>query len=82
MLLNLERLRAHCGTDHGCRAKGSWESVMVSNSISRFMKDTSGVTSIEYGLIAAIVAVGIVVSVTLLGDNLKASYDDTASRFT
>lgn len=54
---------------------------MVSNSISRFMKDTSGVTSIEYGLIAAIVAVGIVVSLTLLGDDLKASYDDTASRF-
>jgi pilus assembly protein Flp/PilA len=45
---------------------------MVSNSISRFMKDTSGVTSIEYGLIAAIVAVGIVVSLPLLGHNLKA----------
>jgi len=53
----------------------------MSSGIARFVKDTSGVTSIEYALIAVIVAVGIVVSVTVLGDNLRASYEETAASF-
>ncbi|MDB5417127.1 MAG: Flp/Fap pilin component, partial [Phenylobacterium sp.] len=31
----------------------------MSNFVSRFMKDESGATAIEYGLIAALVAVAI-----------------------
>jgi len=37
------------------------------SGIARFVKDRSGVTSIEYGLIALLVAVGIIASITLLG---------------
>jgi len=33
----------------------------------RFIKDEEGVTSIEYGLIAALIAIVIVVAVTLVG---------------
>jgi pilus assembly protein Flp/PilA len=38
---------------------------------SRFVKDESGVTAIEYGLIAALIAVVIIASVTLVGTDLK-----------
>jgi pilus assembly protein Flp/PilA len=34
--------------------------------VSRFVKDESGATAIEYGLIAAIVGVGIVTGLTTL----------------
>ena len=33
----------------------------MKNLVSRFMKDESGATAIEYGLIAAIIGVGIIV---------------------
>jgi pilus assembly protein Flp/PilA len=39
--------------------------------VSRFMKDESGVTAIEYGLIAALVAVGIITALTTLGTSLS-----------
>lgn len=42
---------------------------------ARFMKDESGATAIEYGLIAALIAVGIIASATLLGDELAALFD-------
>lgn len=35
-----------------------------------FIKDEDGVTAIEYGLIAGLIAVGIIVSVTALRDKL------------
>lgn len=43
--------------------------------IQRFVKDESGVTAIEYGLIAALIAVVIIVSVDLLGDQLVITFD-------
>ena len=45
------------------------------NMISRFMNDESGATAIEYGLIAAIVGVGIIVGL----QNLKSGLNDTFS---
>ena len=36
----------------------------------RFLKDESGATAIEYGLIAALVSVVIITAVATLGDNL------------
>jgi pilus assembly protein Flp/PilA len=38
---------------------------------SRFVKDESGVTAIEYALIAALIAVVIIASVTLVGTDLQ-----------
>ncbi len=42
--------------------------------VSRFMKDESGVTAIEYGLIAALVAVGIIAALGVLGDELTNTF--------
>ena len=44
-------------------------------SIKRFLNDESGATAIEYGLIAALVAVAIITAVTTLGDNITATFD-------
>ncbi|MDQ6702203.1 MAG: Flp family type IVb pilin [Pseudomonadota bacterium] len=40
----------------------------------RFAGDESGVTAIEYGLIAALIALGIISSVTLIGTTLAAKF--------
>jgi pilus assembly protein Flp/PilA len=40
----------------------------------RFLKDETGATAIEYGLIAALIAVVIISSVTRLGTNLNAKF--------
>jgi pilus assembly protein Flp/PilA len=39
--------------------------------LMRFLKDEDGVTAIEYGLIAALIAVVIIVAVTLVGTSLS-----------
>jgi pilus assembly protein Flp/PilA len=46
--------------------------------ISRFLRDESGATAIEYGLIAAGIAVAIIVVVTTLGTNLTATFNEVA----
>jgi pilus assembly protein Flp/PilA len=45
----------------------------MSKFISRFAKDESGATAIEYGLIVALIAVVIISAVTTLGKNLNSS---------
>ncbi len=50
------------------------------NTLKRFIKDESGATAIEYGLIAALIAVGIIVAVTTLGDNLTATFDAVSEK--
>jgi len=41
------------------------------NIFSRFVADESGATAIEYGLIAALIAVGIIAAATTLGGSLS-----------
>ena len=43
----------------------------MTNFLSRFMKDESGATAIEYGLIAAIVSVGIIGALGTLRTSLQ-----------
>jgi pilus assembly protein Flp/PilA len=40
----------------------------------RFLKDEEGVTAIEYGLIAALIAVVIIVAVSLVGNELSETF--------
>jgi pilus assembly protein Flp/PilA len=47
--------------------------------IKTFARDESGATAIEYGLIAALIAVVIIGGVTALGENIDAVFDDVAS---
>ena len=49
------------------------ESAMKS-LFSRFVKDESGATAIEYGLIAAGISVAIITVVTTVGTNLKTTF--------
>ena len=42
----------------------------MSKFVTRFLKDESGATAIEYGLIAALIAVVIVTAVGLVGTKL------------
>lgn len=46
----------------------------MSNFVSRFLKDESGATAIEYGLIAALVAVVLVTGLTALGTKLNDTF--------
>lgn len=45
----------------------------------RFLKDESGATAIEYGLIAAGIAVAIIAAVNLLGDTLNNTFSSITS---
>jgi len=42
--------------------------------VARFMKDESGATAIEYGLIAALISVAIIGGVTTLGTSLDTTF--------
>ena len=43
--------------------------------VTRFMKDESGATAIEYGLIVALIAVVIITAVTAVGTNLQTKFN-------
>lgn len=46
---------------------------------TRFAQDESGATAIEYGLIAALISVGIILAATALGDNLGNLFNGIAN---
>ena len=48
--------------------------------LNRFAKDESGATAIEYGLIAALIAVVIITAVTTLGTNLSSKFGTIATK--
>ncbi len=45
------------------------------NLIARFVRDESGATAIEYGLIAALISVVIITAVTAVGTNLSTTFN-------
>ena len=47
----------------------------MKNLMTRFVKDESGATAIEYGLIAALIAVVLITVLTSLGNNLNVTFD-------
>ncbi|HYL49501.1 MAG TPA: Flp family type IVb pilin [Stellaceae bacterium] len=48
-------------------------------TLSKLFRDDAGATAIEYGLIAALIAVVIVTAVTTVGTNLKGTFSTVAS---
>ena len=46
----------------------------MQNVFARFVKDESGATAIEYGLIAGLLSVVIITTLTTMGGDLKAIY--------
>ena len=47
----------------------------MQNLLARFVKDESGATAIEYGLIAALIAIAIIGSARLLGTELVTTFN-------
>jgi pilus assembly protein Flp/PilA len=56
--------------------------VIMKNLISRFVKDESGATAIEYGLIAALISVAAIAAVTTVGTNLKTTFNKVSGNMT
>ena len=46
--------------------------------IKRFAKDESGATAIEYGLIASLIAIGVIAAARTLGTNLSNTFNNVA----
>ena len=49
-------------------------------TIRSFLRDEAGVTAIEYGLIAALIAVAAVVAMTTLGTNLGTTFTTVSGK--
>jgi pilus assembly protein Flp/PilA len=48
--------------------------------VKRFLKEEEGVTAIEYGLIAALIALAIATAVALVGTNLTTLFNSLAAK--
>ncbi len=48
----------------------------------RFLRDESGATAIEYGLIASLIAVAIIVAVKTAGSNLTNTFTKVSNNLT
>ncbi|MDB5595420.1 MAG: Flp family type IVb pilin [Hyphomicrobiales bacterium] len=48
----------------------------------RFLKDTSGATAIEYGLIAGLIAIAVISAVTKLGTSVSSKFNKVATSLT
>ncbi|MBV8977380.1 MAG: Flp family type IVb pilin [Alphaproteobacteria bacterium] len=48
------------------------------NTVRRFLRDDSGATAIEYGLIAALIAVVVIGAVTAVGTGLSGTFSTVA----
>lgn len=49
------------------------------NLIRRFLRDEAAATSIEYAVVASLIAVAIVAAVNGLGTSVKGKYDSVSS---
>jgi pilus assembly protein Flp/PilA len=52
----------------------------MKNLVSRFVRDESGATAIEYGLIAAGIAVVIITAVNALGTKLTSTFTNVTTQ--
>ena len=55
---------------------------VMKTMFKRFMSNENGATAIEYGLIASLIAAGIITGVTLVGTNLAAKFTSIAASLT
>jgi pilus assembly protein Flp/PilA len=70
--------------DHGLTDsvsnRGARSHIVMKTLFSRFVKDEAGATAIEYGLIAALIAVAIIGALTTLGGNMSTMYNNIAGK--
>lgn len=51
----------------------------MQNLVTRFIKDESGATAIEYGLIAALISVALIAGARAIGTGLDEKFGDVAT---
>ena len=51
----------------------------MQNLFTRFIEDESGATAIEYGLIAALISVGIIAGAKTIGTNVSTKFNEVGS---
>jgi pilus assembly protein Flp/PilA len=56
--------------------------ISMTNLVARFIKNESGATAIEYGLIAALLSVGILGALQVAGGNLRATWERISAALT
>jgi pilus assembly protein Flp/PilA len=54
--------------------------ITMTKLFARFMKDESGATAIEYGLIAALISVAIITGASTLGNSLSNQFTNIAGK--
>ena len=54
----------------------------ITTAVKQFVNDEDGVTAIEYGLIAALIATALLIGVDLLGDGLTGAFTTIAGKLT
>ncbi|WP_081784730.1 Flp family type IVb pilin [Nitratireductor aquibiodomus] len=54
----------------------------MANLFARFMKDESGATAIEYGLLAALIALGIIAGATTIGTQVGTTFTTIGTSLT
>jgi len=65
-----------------CVTVHSLEDALMRKSIMKLFGDRSGATAIEYGLIAALIAVAIIAGVTTVGTQLQATFNTVGTTLT
>jgi pilus assembly protein Flp/PilA len=53
--------------------------MLMKSLIARFVKDESGATAVEYGLVAAGISVAIIAVIQGLGNNLRTAFTGVSS---
>ena len=54
--------------------------IPMSKFVTKFMNDESGATAIEYGLIAALIAVAIITAATSVGTSLSGTFNTVSGK--
>ena len=53
---------------------------VIGTALRRFLGDEQGATAIEYGLIAALIALAAISAITNIGKNLSTTFNTVASK--
>ncbi len=56
-------------------------SISQSRPMARYLRDASGATAIEYGLIVAIIAIGAIVGFQTLSDSIETEFTEISGAF-
>jgi pilus assembly protein Flp/PilA len=60
------------------QAMSNWQNSNLQNLFRNFLKNDQGATAIEYGLLAAGIAVAIIAVVAALGSNLDTTFSNVS----